>query len=144
EQSEYETAIEKLSEGIEIVSDSWFNDLDPIDQGNILGKWGGLRDPKAKYIGSWGNYRIFTGKFKNVSTRRVANGFGVAFTNQDILPNSRQIPTSVAVHGDMDTLKAFLRISSMHHNNIVGVLYNIALKKDKVIKIAMELQGEQS
>lgn len=150
EQSEYEKALEKLSEGIEIVSDSWFSDLDPIDQGSLLGKRGGLNDPKAKYIGSWGSYRVFTGKFKNPFTKRVANGFGVAFTSQSgsfVIPGEpgrRNIPTSVAVHGDMLTLKAFLRISSMRDNNIIGVLYNIAARKDKVIEMAKELHGEQS
>ncbi|PSJ15982.1 hypothetical protein, partial [Nitrosomonas supralitoralis] len=150
DQSEYEKAIEKLSEGIEIVSDSWFNDLDPIDQGNLLGKWGGLNDPTAKYIGSWGGYRIFTGKFKNVSTRRIANGFGVAFTHQTgsfvypEQPNRRNIPPSVAIHGDMPTLKAFLRISSMYDNNIVGVLYNRFRTKYAVINEVDNLPGEQS
>ncbi|MER2512337.1 MAG: hypothetical protein ABTQ25_07960, partial [Nitrosomonas ureae] len=150
EQSEYEKALEKLSEGVEIVGDSWFSDLEGVDQENLLGKWGGLADPKAKYIGSWGSYRIFTGKFKNPLSKRVANGFGVAFTSQSGSfvypgePGRRNIPTSIAVHGDMLNLKAFLRMASMSKDNIIGLRYHVAGRKDKVIEMAKELQGEQS
>ncbi|WP_293006021.1 hypothetical protein [Nitrosomonas sp.] len=150
EQSEYEKALEKLSEGVEIVGDNWFNDLDVVDRENLLGKLGGLNDPKAKYIGSWGGYRVFAGKFKNPLSKRIANGFGVAFTNQSGSfvypgdPSRRNIPTSIAVHGDMLNLKAFLRMASMSKDNILGVFYHRATRKDRVIEMAKELQGEQS
>lgn len=148
--SEYEQALDKLSAGVEIVDDGWFSALDSVDQENLLSKWSGLADPNAKFIGSWGGYHVFTGKFKNVTSRRMGNGYGVVYTElkgsfvypDD--PGRRSIPGSTSLHGDMRDLKAFLRIASMNNDNVIGVRYNIIGREDKVVEVAKKLSSEQS
>lgn len=148
--SEYEQALDKLAAGVEIVDDGWFGELDPIDQGNLLSRWGGLGDPEAKFIGSWGGYRVFAGKFRDKLSKRTKKGYAVAFTTMTgsfINPDdnkSRFMPNSAPVYGDERFLKAFVRMASMHNDSVYAVLYNIIGWESKIVDEANKLSGEQS
>lgn len=148
--SEYEQALDKLAAGVEIADDGWFGALDPVDQGNLLGRWGGLGDPEAKFIGSWGGYRVFAGKFKDKLSKRTKKGYAVVFTTMSgSLANpddnkSRFMPNSIPVYGDERFLKAVMRMASMHKNSVYAVLYNIIGRESKIVEEANKLSGEQS
>lgn len=148
--NEYDDALDKLADGVEIIDDGWFEKLDPVDQGNILGRWGGLGDLNARFIGSWGNYRVFVGKFRNVSTRRLGNGYGVVYAEMagslvdPDNPRRRRIPLSIGVHGDIRDLKAFMRLASINNNDVVGVRFRLFEDKSWVIESVKQLSGMQS
>lgn len=148
--SEYEQALDKLAAGVEIVDDSWFGALDPIDQGNLLSRWGGLGDPEAKFIGSWGGYRVFAGKFRDKLSKRTKKGYAVAYTTMTgsfVNPDDskrRFIPNSAPVYGDERFLKAFMRLASMRADSVYTVLYHVIGDESRVIEEANKLSGEQS
>ncbi|WP_292992640.1 hypothetical protein [Nitrosomonas sp.] len=148
--SEYEQALDKLAAGVEIIDDGWFGALDPVDQENLLSRWGGLGDPEAKFIGSWGGYRVFTGKFRDKLSKRTKKGNSVAYTTMTgsfVNPDdnkSRFMPNSAPVHGDERFLKAFMRMASMHNDSVYAVLYNIIGRESKIVEEANKLSGEQS
>ena len=148
--SEYEQALDKLAAGVEIVDDGWFGALDPIDQGNLLSRWGGLGDPEAKFIGSWGGYRAFTGKFKDKLSKRTKKGYAVVFTTMSgsfVNPDDnkrRFMPNSAPVHGDERFLKAFMRMASMRADSVYTVLYHIVGSESRIVEEANKLSGEQS
>lgn len=145
--SEYDQALDRLADGIKIIDDGWFSKLDPVDQGNILSRWGGIGDPDAKFVGSWGGYRVFTGKFRNVSTKRKANGYAVVFADMTgtllTSDNKRIIPNSAPVHGDERFLKAFMHMASMNNNQVYTILYHVVGRESKVVQEANKLSSEQ-
>lgn len=147
--SEYDRALDKLAAGVEIVDDGWFGALDPADQENLLSRWGGLGDPEAKFIGSSGGYRVFTGKFKDKLSNRTKKGYAVVFTTMTgsfVNPSdnkSRLMPNSSPVYGDERFLKAFIRMASMHADSVYAVLYNIVGRESKVVEEANKLSSEQ-
>ncbi|AEJ01297.1 hypothetical protein Nit79A3_1465 [Nitrosomonas sp. Is79A3] len=145
--SEYEQALDKLSAGIEIVDDGWFDALDPVDQGNLLSSWG-MRDPNAKFIGSWENYRVFAGKFRG-KTKRVSKGYAVVYTRQSgtfLIPGStsREIPSAFSVHGDMREVRAFIKLAQMFGDDPRFVRWNVYGDEGRIIREANKLSGEQS
>ncbi|MDC8446085.1 MAG: hypothetical protein LV471_09205 [Nitrosomonas sp.] len=145
--SEYAQALDKLSAGVEIVDDGWFGALDHDAQRSLLG-WGGVADPNAKFIGSWGGYRVFAGKFKDKLSRRTKKGYAVAYataTKSFISDDNRKfIPNSAPVHGDERLLKAFMRMASMNDNQVYSVYYNMIGDEARVVEEANKLSGEQS
>ncbi len=145
--SEYEQALDKLAAGVEIVDDGWFDALDPVDQGNLLGSWG-MRDPNAKFIGSWENYRVFAGKFRG-KTKRVSKGYAVVYTRQSstfLIPGStsREIPSAVPVHGEMRDVRAFIKLAQMFGDDPRFVRWNVFGDEGRIIREANKLSGEQS
>lgn len=148
--SEYEQALDKLATGVEIIDDGWFGALDPVDQENLLSRWGGLGDPEAKFIGSWGGYRVFTGKFRDKLSKRTKKGYAVAYTAMTGSfadpDNSKRrfIPNSAPVYGDERFLKAFMRLASMRADSVYTVLYHVIGDESRVVEEANKLSGEQS
>lgn len=145
---EYDQALDRLAADVEIVDDGWFFSLDPVDQGNLLSRWGGIGDPEAKFIGSWGGYRVFTGKFRNISTKRKANGYAVVFADMTgtllTSDNKRFIPNSAPVHGDERFLKAFMHMAKMNNNQVYTILYQVVGRESKIVQEANKLSSEQS
>jgi len=148
--SEYEQALDKLATGVEIIDDGWFGALDPVDQENLLSRWGGIGDPEAKFIGSWGGYRAFAGKFKDKLSKRTKRGYSVIFTTMtgsfaDPDDSKRRfVPNSAPVYGDERFLKAFMRLASMRADSVYTVLYHVIGDESRVVEEANKLSGEQS
>lgn len=128
--SAYEEAIDFLGQGVDIEDDGWFNALDDDEKFAILGdsfNYSRIGDKDAKYLGSWGFFRIFTGKFRNQS-RRMAKGYSVCYENRwnlkDTSVDYQKIvpPYFVAFHGDIKSLKAALKIAK---ESFGGEIYQV-------------------
>ena len=74
---QYNDAVSKLSEGVDIFDDGWFDDIDQYRRDSMLGSYA-LGDKKAIYLGSWGKYKVFSGKFRDPKTKRFSKGYSVS------------------------------------------------------------------
>ena len=117
-----------------------FDDLDKV---TIL-DWT-LRNMKTQYLGSWGHYHVFSGKFKNWSTRRIAKGYAIIFTRQENTladgNGSREIPRAFAIHGELRHAKALIRLSNLELDGISRVYWHGRTNR-AYIKAAKRLSGE--
>lgn len=143
-ENEYQRSVSELSNGIGIVDDGWFGKLDDQSQYGILIYC--LRDKNAKFIGSYGDYRVFSGKFKNKKTRRIAKGFAVIQESQNDHLNS--FPGASFFHGDIQEMKAAIRISMTKSMTLSSVEWNFFSGRDadkpRVIDVFKNMEGSLS
>lgn len=145
-ENEYQDAINKLAAGVEIVDDGWFGSLSDAEKNELLGSWY-LKDENAKFLGSWDTYRVFSGKFKNFKTNRVAKGYAVVYTKPPLDEGDRWGITVQPFHGELQDVKAFLRLSFYQENNIRKTAYSLFYShssKESVIAVAKALSGVQA
>lgn len=156
-EKQYQDAVKRLSSGIEIVKDSWFNDLEQEDRDNLHGNYA-LRDKEAVYLGSWGDYHVFSGKFKSRVTKRTSKGYAVCYTlrtgtfligETDYFGRSgqrRQIPNCYPVHAELPVVKAAMRVSRDNYqddfNSVIWRLFNdYTSDNGKMIELANQIIG---
>jgi hypothetical protein len=101
---QYQDAVKKLSAGVDIVDDGWFDDLDQYRRDSMLGSYE-LGDKKAIYLGSWGKYKVFSGKFRNPKTKRFSKGYSVSEASNDRIFDFSPMIEPLA------TVKAILKIA---------------------------------
>ncbi|MGZ8220081.1 MAG: hypothetical protein ACXWT0_00385 [Methylobacter sp.] len=149
--SKYGQAITTLAEGIDIVDDGWFDDLEQEDRDNIQGRYS-LNDRNAKFLGSLFGYRVFSGKFKNRKTKRIGKGYAVIYTEVtgSMLDShgSRHIPSPYFIHGELQDVKAAIKIAIANENSINSVVWTMfsgwTNSEAKVIEAADKISGNQS
>ena len=79
-QEQYDEAVKSLAARVTIVDDGWFDGLEEEDRNNILtSRYYSIGDD-VKFVGSWGGYRVFSGKIKKFGTKRKAKGYAVGYT----------------------------------------------------------------
>jgi hypothetical protein len=152
--NKYQQAITTLSDGVEFVDDGWFDGFEQEDRDNILSRYS-LNDKTAKFLGSYGGYRIFSGKFKNRKTKRIGTGFGVMYTeltgslkdDYGERYSTRHIPTPYFIHGELQDVKAAIKIAIDRDNSLNGVIWDMFSGWDgseaRVIKAADKIAGNQ-
>jgi len=143
-ETEYQRSVSELSNGIGIVDDGWFGKLDEQSQYGVLRYC--LNDKNAKFIGSYGDYRVFSGKFRNKKTRRVAKGFAVIQESQNGHINS--FPGASFFHGDIQELKAAIRISMTKGMTLYSVEWNFfsgrSTDKPRLVDVFKSMEGSLS
>ncbi|SEN73839.1 hypothetical protein [Nitrosomonas marina] len=148
--TQYDEAIKKLSDGVEIIDDGWFDGLSEIDK-DLIFNFSIRRKSGAEFIGSWNGYRVFKGKFRSRKTNRVSKGYEIIYAPESsFLDNDgrRRVPHGGTFHEEMDAIKAALRIArDAFSNNIYAVSYkvfgNLAYKVE-VIDYAGHIFGGES
>jgi hypothetical protein len=151
-ESKYQAALNALADGIEIVDDGWFSNLDQESMNFVLdrfGGYGGIGDKNAKFVGSWQGFRVFAGKFKSRQSRRVSKGYTIAYEpRENTLKNDRgyfNIPQFEPIHGDLINIKAALRIAKESYNfEIYQVAWRLFGKYDARNDIIQQAQKIQS
>ena len=77
-QNKYQNAVEKLAAQVTLADDGWFDNLDDESKRYLVsGQYYYLTDKDAKFVGSWGDFRVFSGKFISRKTKRKMKGFSV-------------------------------------------------------------------
>ena len=114
---QYQDAIKQLSAGVDIVDGGWFDDLDQYRRDSMLGSYA-LGDKKAVYLGSWGKYKVFSGKFRNPKTKRFTKGYSVSETSNDRIFDFSPMIEPLA------TVKAILKIADAEGISAYNVYMN--------------------
>ncbi|APQ14651.1 hypothetical protein BJP27_24060 (plasmid) [Pseudomonas oryzihabitans] len=102
EREEYAQALRVLVERITLTPDGWYDGLDAYDRRLLADTCFRAADPQ--YLGSFGNYRVFAGVFKNQNTGRNTKGHLV------VLWEDRYRPEYAYLHGGLDMAKAFIAL----------------------------------
>ena len=93
----------------------------------------------AKYFGSFGRYRVFTGVFRNPATKRNATGYLVAEISDD--GEMAIFGESAAVHGDLETVQACIATAVRTGDSVQNTNYRFFLdgwradRKQKLIEL---------
>lgn len=105
EDEQYAEALAFLAGRVSIDPDSWWFDLqiNDVEAVKTLQSYAFTRNKPPKYLGSYDDFRVFEGVFRNKNTGRNAKGYLVT---KKVVAYS--IPEYVAIHGDLDLVKAFI------------------------------------
>lgn len=138
---QYDKALALLAGSVALTADGWFDSLDPESElARVLniyvlpkGKNG------VKYVGGFGDFKVFSGVFRNKNTKRNAKGHLVVNIGGD---GGRQwnIPDNEAVPGDIETAKAMIAVAKRDSASLSSVWFNYfmdsswANKKQKLIE----------
>jgi hypothetical protein len=148
--AQYEDAIKKLSDGVEIIDDGWVDALPEFDKESLFDRSLGAKS-NAKFVGSWHDFRVFSGKFRNIVTRRVSKGYRIIYVPGNALVNQdgkRFIPYGGAFHLEMSEIKAAMRMAEeLFLYDIARVSYSIFASiayKETVIEYADKLAWSES
>lgn len=144
EEDQYGEALDLLAGKVNFAADDWYSTLDPASElYGVLHRYILSRNrgkDAAKYVGSSGEYRVFSGTFRNRSTKRNAKGFLVI--NLNIGGRGRNaIPDNEAVPGDIKHAKAMIAISEHDSTSLSSVWFNYFMdssltnKKQKLIEM---------
>ncbi len=114
-ESQYQDAIKRLSAGVDIVDDGWFESTTDDFKSTLLGK-SGLKDKAAIYLGSWKQYKVFSGKFKSKKTKRTGKGYSI-INGTDRFYNFPIIESLLIV-------KAVLKITDYNNSSVSATYYS--------------------
>ncbi|MFA5920126.1 MAG: hypothetical protein WC856_02395 [Methylococcaceae bacterium] len=150
-ESQYQDVIKRLASDVELVDDGWFGNLEERMQQYLIAGGGRINDPNAKYIGTWHNQRVFSGKFKPAyGPRRVKKGFAVGkFADSEGPGNGI---TLYPLLQDLNIVKAILSLAE-HDNasfsNTIAGLFMTDWKsgkqdpnKEMIVRSANRIFGE--
>lgn len=125
ESAKYTSAIELLSSQVTITPDTWWDDLKANDGyvAGLLESYAFTRGKTPKYIGSYGEYKVFEGVFRNKNTKRNAKGYLVASRI-----GSGVIPDYCPVHGDINTVKALITLTINGGDSLKQTWYRVFME----------------
>lgn len=109
--SEYDQAIAKLAKGVKFTMDDWWEQNEFNGYGRELRDYKFDRKKDPTYLGSWGDYHLFEGIFKNRNTRRNSKGHLVVYTGSGRFD-------SQAIHGGIDTAKAYVALAQLNGTSL--------------------------
>lgn len=144
ENEQYAQALTSLAGQVTLTRDGWWDDLQARDSymANWLADFAFIRNKPPKYLGAYGNYRVFEGVFRNKNTSRNAKGYTVIRT-----PLEGAIPDYAALHGSLDLLKSFIVIAEEQGLRLSSVWYNVFFEaagrdpKQTIIRSANSILG---
>lgn len=112
EEEKYAGSIARLSAAVTFTNDDWYANLTESQKRPVSMNLGWREADNAVYVGAWGEYRVFSGKFCNARTGRQGKGYKVFHTvdGGQFWSNNVQ-----AFHGSLEELKAFLSLSEINH-----------------------------
>ncbi|MEJ7804424.1 MAG: hypothetical protein WKG03_00670 [Telluria sp.] len=116
EEIQYEKAVAYLADKGALTVDNWYEVIDPADDIHelittyILYR---VKKDKAVYVGSHGNYRVFSGLFRNSVTKRNGKGHVVIdIATGGIQSGYRnEVPQHEIVHGGLEVVQAVIAIA---------------------------------
>jgi hypothetical protein len=141
-EAEYRAALAWLADRVTITHDNWFNEVDRSTYAFDLFKSYTLNKEKTRapaYVGSSGEFKVFSGAYAKLGTRRYSKGWQVVQYD----PQSDRIPDSTVVHGDMETVRAVIAIAKINGTG-PGAAYTLYFfnyrGKDMLIQLVKGLQ----
>lgn len=128
-ETQYQRALAYLAAKAPVTKDDWFDTLDRSGDlydtltSYVLWK---AKKGSAQYVGSSGDYRVFSGVFRNGTTKRNAKGFMVVDVRErdDSGSFGRSIPQHEAVHGDMETVQAVIALAQRDGTGLFSAMWN--------------------
>lgn len=126
---QYTNAISVLAGRVDLVSDDWWSALKADDptSAHWLSSYAFTVGKPPVYVGSYDDFRIFQGIFKNKNTSRKSRGYLVVRARS--VDNG--IPEYIEVHGDLDTLKAFIAVAERRNERLSRVWYDTLYEKGR-------------
>lgn len=143
ETDQYITAISGIAKAVTLVNDGWWDDFRANEPylAERLESYAFTRGKPPKFVGTHSVYHVFEGVFKNKNTGRAGKGFLVTG------PSGRSIPDYAAIHGDIETVRAFIGIAENQGLSLSQTFYNMFYTKlgrnvkAAVIKSAQSILG---
>lgn len=115
--SSYDAALKLLADQVTITKDDWWERTEGNSyEAQSLASYYFDRKKPPTYLGSFGDYKLFEGLFKNRNTKRNANGHMIVTDRMGRLD-------SQAVHGGLDAAKAFITLTEQTGLTLSGVWY---------------------
>lgn len=126
---QYERAVEFLAAKAPIEKDNWFGALDrsdPIYDMLISYVLWRAKKGNPEYVGSNGNYRVFSGVFNNRHTKRNAKGYVVVdvTTGGDQGGGRRAFPEHEIIHSDLKTVQAIIALAQRDNTGLFKANWN--------------------
>lgn len=131
----YEAAIAKLASQITLTDDQWFVPGNNTQHDFWIKYLSSDKRLMPKFVGSFNDYRVFDGVFKNWSTKRRAKGHLVMrmFSVDDLGGMMNVMP----VHGGIEMVKAMIGASEASGITRLRSLYVAYYdRKDKIVELA--------
>lgn len=127
EAEQYTNAISALAGRVNLAADDWWSALqaDEPNSARWLASYAFTTGKPPLYFGSYEDFRVFKGIFKNKNTSRKANGYLVVRASSV----SAGVPEYIEVHGDLETLKAFIAVAERRHERLSRVWYSTLYEK---------------
>lgn len=126
ESERYEKAVASLARRVTLARDEWWREQQAAGsfEAQQLEHYAFTRNKPPQYIGSYGDYRVFEGVFRNKNTSRNAKGHLVA----------RSSPASTSteyapIHGGLDLAKSFIVLAEEQGLRLTAVWYNVFYEK---------------
>jgi hypothetical protein len=128
-EAQYEQAVKYLAAQAVIAKDDWFDTLDregtvyDLLSSYVLYK--AKKDP-AQYVGSNGDYRVFSGVFRNPATKRNAKGYMIVDTSTggDASSYRRSIPDHEIINGDLEQVQAVIAVAKTNGTGLFSAAWN--------------------
>jgi hypothetical protein len=118
-ESQYEKALAYLASKAPVTDDDWYSTFDKNTvQGEQVEYM--LRRDKSKnpqYVGANGEYKVFSGTFRNKNTKRNAKGYLILTIRGDDYPEYEY------VHGDMQLVRAVIAASRLNGITLSSTFY---------------------
>jgi hypothetical protein len=126
---QYNNAINALAGRVDLVRDDWWSELKQSDpQGaRWLSSYAFTLGKPPEYLGSFDDFRVFQGIFKNKNTSRKSKGYLVVRASSV----SAGLPEYIEVHGDLETLKAFIAVAERRNERLSRVWYDTLYEKGR-------------
>lgn len=126
---QYTNAINALAGRIDLARDNWWPTLQESDPHGArwLSSYAFTTGKPPQYLGSYDDFRVFQGIFKNKNTSRKAKGYLVVRAGSV----SAGLPEYIEVHGDIEILKAFIAVAEKRHERLSRVWYDTLYEKGR-------------
>lgn len=126
---QYNNAISALAGRVDLVRDDWWSSLKASEPRSAqwLASYAFTLVKPPEYLGSFDDFRVFQGIFKNKNTSRKAKGYLVTRASSI----SAGVPEYIEVHGDVETLKAFIAVAERRNERLSRVWYDTLYEKGR-------------
>jgi len=129
EAEQYSNAISALADRVDLVADTWWQDLQESapHSARWLASYAFTTGKPPEYLGSYEDFRVFQGVFKNKNTGRKSKGYLVVRASSV----DAGVPEYVEVHGELDTVKAFIAVAEHRDERLSRVWYSTLYEKGR-------------
>jgi hypothetical protein len=129
----YDKAVELMAGKVEIAKDNWYSTLDKDSRfydlllAYVLSK---EKKSNPEYIGSAGEFKVFSGVFRNRQSKRYGKGFLIVKNepSEQGVTGGWSIPEYETVNGDLDQAKLMIALAGLNGVGLNKVYYDYFMK----------------
>ncbi|KVN83514.1 hypothetical protein [Burkholderia ubonensis] len=140
-EAKYEAAIAWLAERAPITKDNWFETVDTSTYWFSMLEAYALGKEKTRtpvYIGSSGDFKVFSGVFTKLGTRRYAKGNMIVWGQE---AQDQNVPENIAVHGGLETVSAVIAVAKINGTGPSTAYYRYFWPRDSETRIIDLVDG---